>query len=479
VGLEGDKAMDESQEGLIKQLYEIEGLSMRQIATRLGVCRKRISLIIKGKGKIPSPIVENILTPYKRIIAQWYKEYPSLKAIQVYERLVPYGFKGSYPTVCLYTRKFRNKKSKAYYELEFLPGEEAQIDWMVLAGTSFGTVYGFVFILSYSRYLYCKFYPKQSMEFFLDGHIEAFQKVGGIVHTCRYDNLKSVVIQRKPELKLNPQFLDFSRHYGFSIYLCNVGKANEKGRVERVIRDIRNFLRVNRFDSLKDLNKKFSQWRCIRNEKVHRSTGKTPLDGLKQERLRPLPQIPYKPYRVITTSVSRTGFVSFETNRYSVPIEYCGNVCQIFAYPDQLKIVILGKTIANHSRCFDVNQKKENPLHRQRLLKKTPHFKYQRIYQLVKRMDKDVSSFLHKAENEGQDPLNMAYEIFQLLKVTSKYTLCSAIRQANNLGVYRLKLLYSLLKVPQQKESPVYPQDQKLLKIEYRKRDLKDYDEFI
>jgi hypothetical protein len=76
------------------------------------------------------------------------------------------------------------------------------------------------------------------MEFFLEGHMEAFGEIGGIPHRGRYDNLKSVVIRRRPETIYNSQFLDFARHYGFSIYLCTPGRANEKGRVERVIRDM-------------------------------------------------------------------------------------------------------------------------------------------------------------------------------------------------------------------------------------------------
>lgn len=468
--------MDKSKEELIKHLFEVERLSMRQIAAQLGMCRKNVAKIIKQK-QLPQPERKDILSPYKRLIEQWYKEYSSLKASQVYERLCSYGFEGSYPTVCTYTQGFRKKKVKAYHELNFLPGEEAQVDWMIETGSAFGPAYGFVFILSYSRYLFAKFYPKQSLEFFLDGHIEAFKEISGIVHTCRYDNLKSVVIQRKPELKLNSQFLDFSRHYGFSIYLCNVGKGNEKGRVERVIRDIRDFLRVNTFDTLSQMNKQFTQWRLSRNKKVHRITGITPFDGLKQEKLNPLPQIHYKPYKIIIASVSKTGFVSFETNRYSVPTEYCGKVCHILAYPDQLQIALSGKRIATHPRCFGVNQRKENPLHREKLLNMTPNFKYQRIYQLVKKMDKDLSFFLQRAEAEGQDPINIAYELFQLLKIVSKSMLLSAIRQANDHKVYKLKLIYSLLKVPG--NNPVYPQDQKLLKIDYQKRNLKDYDEFI
>jgi transposase len=473
--------MDKSQEEMIRHLYEVEKLSMRQIAARLRAGRERISRIIKGGKQLPRPPREDIVSPYRRLIAQWYEDYPSLRARQVYERLLSYGFKGSYPTVILYTRKYRNnKKVRPYHELEFLPGEEAQVDWMIATGLPFGCAYGFVFILSYSRYLYGRFYPKASLEFFLDGHIGAFREVGGIVHTCRYDNLKSVVIQRRPELKLNPQFLDFSRHYGFSLHLCNVGMAHEKGRVERVIRDIRSFLGVNTFESLADLNKKFNLWRCDRNKRIHRMTGKTPLDALGEERLHALPQIHYKPYRIIIASVSKTGFVSFETNKYSLPGEYCGKVCQIFAFPEYIEIVIGGKKVATHTRSFDRMQKKENPLHRERLINITPNFKYQRIYQLVKGMDKDLAFFLQQAEAEGQDPVSLSYEIFQLLRKTSKHMLLSAIRQANALSVCNLKLIYSLLQIPSKKEkAAVYPQNQKLLKIDYHERDLKDYDEFI
>ena len=92
----------------------------------------------------------------------------------------------------------------------------------------FGVVYGFVYILAFSRYLYVRFYPRNSIEFFLDGHIEAFRETGGVAGRNRYDNLKSVVISRKPDITYNAQFLDFARHYGFSIYACNPGKGKRE-----------------------------------------------------------------------------------------------------------------------------------------------------------------------------------------------------------------------------------------------------------
>ena len=152
--------------GHVRHLYEVERLSMRQIAKKLGVSKKRVSRVIRNE-KITKPLFESILKPYERLIDQWYQEYPFLKASQVYERLKAYEFKGSYTTVSLYTQKYRQKRRQAYHELTFLPGEEAQIDW-IEERLPWGVAYGFAMILAYSRYLYVRFYPRQSLEFFLE-----------------------------------------------------------------------------------------------------------------------------------------------------------------------------------------------------------------------------------------------------------------------------------------------------------------------
>ncbi len=470
--------MDPNINNLVRHLHDVEMLSMRQIARVLGMCRKRVSRILKKEAQA-KPLKTSILTSYERLIATWYKDYPSLKATQTYGRLKSYGFSGSYPTVCLYTRKYRHNRSKSYHELEFLPGEEAQVDWMEWKLSS-ETVYGFVFILSYSRYLYLNFYPRYTMEFFLHGHIQAFKEIGGIAHKNRYDNTKSVVISRKPELKLNSQFLDFSRHYSFSIHLCNPRKPNEKGRVERVIRDVKDFLRVTPCTDLRDLNKKADLWRQERNKRVHRSTGKMPLDALKEEKLKALPSLDYKPYRPLSAVIGKTGFIEFDTNRYSVPVQYVGNSCQILAYPDHIEAIVGNSKIASHRRIYEKKQKVEHPSHREKLLKTTPNFKYQRIYQLMKNMDKSLAYFLARAEQDGRNSLDVAYELFHLLNQASKQMLLSAVREANNLEIFKVHYLQSLLHLPApSQDMPVYPQNAKLLEIDYEKRDLSEYDEFI
>ena len=191
----------------IQQLYEVERLSLRQIAKKLPVSRKIVSRIIQEQS-LKKPSRQILCQPYDRLIREWYQQYPFLKATQVYERLRSYGFPGGYGTVKRYTRPLRQRRPQGFHELEFLPGEEAQIDWMEWR-FPFGVLYGFVYLLAYSRYLFVHFYPRHSLEFFLDGHLRAFQEIGGVAHRHRYDNLKSVVLKRSPEITFNPQFLDY------------------------------------------------------------------------------------------------------------------------------------------------------------------------------------------------------------------------------------------------------------------------------
>jgi len=462
----------------VKHLYEVEKLSIRQIAQKLRMARKTVARMIHNE-RVMRSYPDTLLRSYEGLIDQWYQEYPFLKASQVYQRLKTYEFKGSYRTVCLYTQKYRQKKRQAYHELTFLPGEAVQVDWIEVR-LPWGVAYGFAMILAYSRYLYVRFYPRQSLEFFLEGHLHAYQEMGGVAHRHWYDNIKTVVIERSPELKFNAQFLDFARHFGFSIHLCNPYRANEKGRIERALRDLRDWLRVNTSLDLKELNRKVSLWQIERNQRVHRSTQKTPLEALKEEKLMALPAIPYHPYRVVLASISKTGLVEFETNRYSVPSSYGERTCEIFAYPEHLEMRIKGSRIAWHRRRFGRKETIEDPTHRETLLRMTPQFKAKKIYELMDRMDPALHHFLQEAGQEDQNPLDIAYAFFKLLKHVSKTMLLSAIREANRIRTFKVRYVQSLLQVQKpQPPNPVFPQESKLLDIDYNRRNLKDYDDLL
>ncbi len=173
----------------VLHLRQVEHLSQRQIAKVLGVGRHRVERILKRQDSAKPIPKKSVLDDYIHLIVHWYKQYPNLKALQVYERLKSYGYQGSYPSVVLFSREYRKPKENAYHPLIFLPGEEAQIDWFFFNHERLGQVAGFVYVLSFSRYAWGIFYPKTTFEFFLAAHLECFKHINGLAHCHRYDNL--------------------------------------------------------------------------------------------------------------------------------------------------------------------------------------------------------------------------------------------------------------------------------------------------
>jgi hypothetical protein len=96
-------------------------------------------------------------------------------------------------------------------------------------------------------------------------------------------------------------------------------------------------------------------------------------------------------------------------------------------------------------------------------------------------MDPALHRFLHEAGQEGQNPQEIAYEFFKLLKHVSKAMLLSAVREANRIGTFKARYVQSLLQLPalQRLPNPLFPQESKLLEIGYERRNLKDYDELL
>lgn len=461
----------------VLHLAQVEKLSGRQIARTLGIDRKRVRRILGGANAAARPMRKKTgVDDYLGLIAQWYRQYPRLQALQVYERLKAYGYTGGYGCVKRATREYRKPKRIAYHSLTFMPGQEAQVDWFFFNHPALGMVAGFLYVLCYSRYAWGIFYPRNSFEFFLAGHVECYRHLGGLPRCQRYDNCKSVVIKREPQIQYNAQFLDFARFYGFSVELCNPYKGNEKGRVERLIRDIRAFLETETFHDLNDLNRKFHLWLEKRNNTIHRATGKAPREMLGQEKLVALPVHTYPARRIVTARVSKTALVEFETNKYSVPSRCVGQMVDVAAQVGHVEIWLETHQVATHKRCFGRRQMIQNPLHSDQLLNRSPQFKAERIKQLMVQMDPALAEFI-AGQDDDAGALDAACRIFQLMRTNSRAMVLSAVRELNAMKCTKVKALCSLLSVPTIEAPPaVWPKDQNLLNLSYEQRELTDYD---
>lgn len=390
------------------------------------------------------------------------------------------GMEVSYTLVVKYTRSFRQKKEKVYHALTFMPGEEAQVDWCFINHPSLGKLSCFVLILSHSRYLFARVFPRASFEFFIEGHLMAFSSMNGTTRSLRFDNLRTVVLRRRPDVEFNPHFLGFCRHYGIEIRLCNPGAGNEKGRVERVIRTMKEmyFNKMRNYSSFEALNRGLHEWVDHKNRTVHRATEQRPIDLLKEERLKALPEIPWNNVVIHPpVKTTKTGMMIFDTNFYSVPDYLVGKSLSIHSTPDMVRIYDSDKQVASHPRSFQRYKQFLNPLHRSycRISQKA---KMQRIHEVIKNMHPAMSDFLLRNQTCGEDPCKTAHEIFRLMKGHSRGMLTSIASECLKRKSPRLKTFLSYLGTgPSETVETVSPQNGGLLNITYKPRSLEVYDD--
>ncbi len=119
-----------------------------------------------------------------------------------------------------------------------------------------------------TRTLVSKLRPKkvksECQENFLRGHLAAFEFFGGVPRQVWTDNLKSAVLERRGDaIRFNPGYLAFAGSCLFEPRPVAIRRGNEKGRVERAIRYIRdNFWPAREWKDLTDLNTQARNW-CL------------------------------------------------------------------------------------------------------------------------------------------------------------------------------------------------------------------------
>jgi hypothetical protein len=201
---------------------------------------------------------------------------------------------------------------------------------------------------------------------------------GGVALADIFDNMRTVVLSHAPHVTVfNRRFLEYAKTRDFAAVACNVGKGNEKGRVERPIGFVRDrFWRGRRFADLLDLNTQALQWRDdIANHRVHDITGKVPSLVFRHEEqrcLKPIPVTRFNVDDVETSTVTKTFRVTFDRNRDSVPWRLTSQTVLIRADDDAVAIFLGTKQVAAHRRSWQVGEDIEDPAHRDGLLRIKP-----------------------------------------------------------------------------------------------------------
>src|SRR5215813_10511550 len=440
----------------IKHLHAHEGLNASQIAQAVSLDRRTVAYWLTQdhfRPRKPRPSTSK-LDPFKPEIVRLLERHP-YSAAQVFQRLREQGFAGSYGLVKAYVRTVRPRRQAAFLTLAFAPGECAQVDWGSFGAVPVGHTHRqlsfFVIVLCYSRMLYVEFTVSQTMEHFLAYHQHAFEFFGGVPKKVMVDNLKSAVLQRVlgEAPVFNPKYLDFATHCGFTIAPCNVGKGNEKGRVENGVGYVKkNFLAGLEIPDFGALNPAARQWLdTVANERVHGETKTKPATLWPKERpsLRPLPLHPFDIATVSQVRASRQFRITLDTNRYSVPAHYAGQALTLKTYPDRLCLYHGATLIARHTRRYDRFQDIEDPDHPKPLLE---HRKKARDHQLFLRflaLSPRAEAYYGKLEERRLNPRHHVRKIVALSDIYTRESVARALEDALTYEAFSSEYIANLL----------------------------------
>lgn len=475
----------------IRRYFYAEHWKIGTIAQALNVHPDTVRRAIEvERFQHAEPLRPSIVDPYLPFVRETLEQHPRLRATRLYRMIRDRGYTGSVEQLRRVVARLRPQPWEAFLRLQVFPAEQGQVDWAyfgsVLVGRARRPLSCFVMTLSWSRALYLEFFFDQTLENFLRGHVRAFAAWSGAPRILLYDNLRSAVLERRSDqVHFNPQLLELAAHYHFAPRPCQVRAGNQKGRVERAIRFVRDSFWAGRtFTTLEECNRQALLWR---EEVAHQR--RWPDDGSRtvaqafaeeEPRLLPLPLHPFHTDRIVEVQSRKSIYVRFDLNDYSIPPEAVGRPLTLAASDTQVRILDGPAEIAHHRRCYDRQRVVADPAHEEALLRtKRKALHATRGGRLTVAVP-ESESLLERAFAAGESAGSQTAQLLRLLDLCGAAALRRAVREALERDTPRASSVALLLR-RQHRCAPLpavdlsrHPEAQAL---DVRPDDLETYDE--
>jgi transposase len=242
------------------------------------------------------------------------------------------------------------------------PAEEAEVDFgefTAVIGGALMKVLMFCLRLSHSGKAVHVAYANQTQESFLDGHVQAFEALGGVpTGMIRYDNLKPAVtrVALGRERFENPRFIALRSHYRFDSFYCAPGieGAHEKGGVEGEIGRFRrrHLTPVPQVASLAALNLVLAA--ADARDDARRIGARAETVGAAAARelplLNPLPDDAFDVSASLSCRVDAKARVCVRQSYYSVPARFAGRRLEVRLGATRVLVLEAGRVVAEHTR---------------------------------------------------------------------------------------------------------------------------------
>lgn len=365
----------------IRRDARVEGCSIRELADRYHVHRRTVrqalATAIPPPRKTPARMSPR-LAPFKAAIDEMLRsdlDAPKKQrhtSRRVLARLVDeHGAADlSYSTVRDYVARRRPEiAAEAGKPLEagcvpqaHRPAGEAEVDfhdlWVILRGVKTKTAL-FTMRLSYSGRAAHRVSLSQGQEAFLESHVHAFERLGGVpLEQIRYDNLRpavSRVLFGRSRVE-SDRWVAFRSHYGFDAFYCQPGHegSHEKGGVEGEGGRFRRSrcVPMPAVDSIDELNALVEQWDDADDR---RRIGNRAMSvghdwAFERQLLRPLPAEPFDTALTLTPRVDRYAQVMVRCCQYSVPARFIGHRVRVKLSASAVTVYDRNTVVARHQR---------------------------------------------------------------------------------------------------------------------------------
>ena len=432
----------------ILRYHHAERWPVGTIARQLNLHRETVMRVITQAGQ--KPIVPARRTSgidsYMPFIQETLQQFPRLGASRLFAMVKERGYGGRPDHFRhLIARHRPRPPAQAYLRLRTLPGQECQIDWAhfdhLQIGAARRPLMAFVMVLSWSRRIFLRFFLGAHTENFLRGHVQAFESWGSLPRVALYDNLKSAVLERKGNaIRFNPVLLALAAHYRFEPRPVALARGNEKGRVERAIRYVReNFFAGRSFKDLDDLNAQADAWvvgaaserRCPED---HSLTVQQAFDQEKAH-LMALPQTAFACDELKAVTAGKTPYVRFDLNDYSVPHDYAQRHLTVAADLLQVRILDAHKLVATHRRCWGKGEQIEAMAHIEKLVAHKRAARASRSTDRLVHVVPQAQELLNEAAKRGEPLGRTARQLEEWLDLHGSAVLSLAVADAMQRGV--------------------------------------------
>jgi transposase len=383
-GVMARRAVTAEETSKILSLHHAEGWPIGTIGTQLGRHHDTVERVLAQSGlEVHKESARpRLVDAYLPFLKETLAKYPRLGASRLWSMAKARGYAGSKSGFRAIVSRLRPRRAaEAYLRRRVLPGQEAQVDWAhfgkITIGRAIRDLWVFVMVLSYSRLRFLIFSLRAAMPSFLAGHVKAFRFFKAAPRTVLYDNLRSAVLEREGDaVRFHPTLLALAGHYRFEPRACAPYRPNEKGRVERAIRDAReNFFAAREYKSIADLNEQARAW-CLeiaKERKVPDARDTTCEAAFLEERSKMI-ELPGDDFPIeerVEVRVGKTPYVRFDKNDYSVPHTHVQRSLTVRATNDRVRVVdpeAPTEVLADHPRTFDRDQRVESSGHLQALV---------------------------------------------------------------------------------------------------------------